>query len=711
MVSTRNVATNFVCTFAVLLPLCCACLDPLRPDQHRTHDARTTAQVFRVACCANQISGQCLSLEKGSRSLYLRFLQHTIMRTGMTVTPTTTASVPPSRNSILDRQLFLCQNAMTGEILPNRWTLRQICRMLCPPSSNTNPTEETTATTLSPDGATLSAPLTQDANSSSSNRFISPQSQLLAIEMDGTYSAAGWKPPSEIDILREAASLWFYQSTPSSSNEQSSGAAKGPISCRALSALLEQNLLPLMEETRVYSDVTSVWDPISRLSNLRMALDAFRVPVLLTTTPTEESSGEQNALSSSEIAFPSENEMQRSDTQKNISKDAIRDELEAFLVSTERNLSTEIRRATNDDEDDGENDNDNAESYESDGGTVYVKDAQTGQWVTKRNNSATSSKLLQSNRDDGKQLKPGSSGPSNIQRKRKRPKFSAKNAKCWVYITGLPTDCTADELQQVFSKAGIIDLDPESQLPKIKIYRHRDGSNKGQAKGDASICYARPESVGLAIALLDDSELRPSAILQSNGTDCLRMKVQPAKFEQHGEKFDSSHAAVRVSNAKRQVAKMAAIQAMDWDDGEVNGRISGGRKGLRIVVLKHLFDPNVEMMDDARLQSLEDKLRSTCTTLGEVEKITVFARNPDGVVVVKFATPGAASEAVKYFNGREWNGQSRLLRSHYWDGVTDFTIRDEAKEEMEMERRHEEFGDWLEEQELPEELRLKNTEE
>jgi hypothetical protein len=43
----------------------------------------------------------------------------------------------------------------------------------------------------------------------------------------------------------------------------------------------------------------------------------------------------------------------------------------------------------------------------------------------------------------------------------------------------------------------------------------------------------------------------------------------------------------------------------------------------------------------------------------------------------------------------------------YWDGVTDYTCRDEVTEKKEAEKRLDEFGDWLENQDLPEEFQLK----
>lgn len=137
-------------------------------------------------------------------------------------------------------------------------------------------------------------------------------------------------------------------------------------------------------------------------------------------------------------------------------------------------------------------------------------------------------------------------------------------------------------------------MDPETQKPKIKLYRHKDvgvaavrdetGSptNPGALKGDASICYARPESVELALQILDENLFRDGATLS----------VQCAKFEQYGDGEAGGGEGRRrmVSDAKQKVARLAALQAVGWDERE-NGRIAGGLKGLRIVVLLNIFDP------------------------------------------------------------------------------------------------------------------------
>ncbi len=158
----------------------------------------------------------------------------------------------------------------------------------------------------------------------------------------------------------------------------------------------------------------------------------------------------------------------------------------------------------------------------------------------------------------------------------------------------------------------------------------------------------------------------------------------------------------KVAEAKRKVAKLAAKQAIGWDEGD-NGRITGGLKGLRIVVLKHLFTPSTLQSDDTILDQLEKQIRKQCSELGDVEKITVFSKNPQGVILVKFVQPAAATEAVKLYNGRKW-GQNKIDAS-YWDGITDFTVHDDEADDT--EQRVEAFGQWLENQELPEEFKLK----
>jgi hypothetical protein len=209
--------------------------------------------------------------------------------------------------------------------------------------------------------------------------------------------------------------------------------------------------------------------------------------------------------------------------------------------------------------------------------------------------------------------------------------------------------------------------------------------------------------VELAISILDESPFR-SSTKESNPI----ISVQRAKFEQHSDVGRGKQPKKTiVSAAQRRVARLAALQAVGWDDGD-NGRITGGLKGLRIIVLKKMFDPHADFTnetEDEFLHQLETRVRTECETWGNVEKITVFSKTAQGIMVVKFAQPSAASTAVKEWNGRLHHG--RTVESTFWDGVTDFTIRDTEQEEKEMESRHDEFGKWLDTQDdLPDEFKL-----
>jgi HIV Tat-specific factor 1 len=104
---------------------------------------------------------------------------------------------------------------------------------------------------------------------------------------------------------------------------------------------------------------------------------------------------------------------------------------------------------------------------------------------------------------------------------------------------------------------------------------------------------------------------------------------------------------------------------------------------------------------------LEEDIATECSKCGTIEKITVFSGNIRGIVIVKFKTSFDAQECIQLMDGRYFGG--RKIRCYYWDQVTDYTVRDFAKEEKKEAERIEEFGAWLEGQteELPEELQLR----
>ena len=583
----------------------------------------------------------------------------------------TTASAAGSPPVSLDTP-FIYQNRQNGQLSSAPLTARQLCRILCP------------------------------AAGSSSTSIITPQTLLLGFDpATNTYDPIGWRCASSIPVLREACASWYYES-------KGGGGVKGSVSTRVLADLLNGtndagDEDKIDEKTRIFPADSSndssggdgKWTSIQDLSNLQLVMEALTETKFMPTNWPANDDDDKNMEQVAKMTYDVGENDEGSQEDSEITQQKVQDDLEAFLSSTDH-LAPHAGAAV----DDGESDIEEY-SYESDGGTRYVRDSHTGNWV---HEALAPKKEKNNEKKDAVSSSTSKAGaiPATKKRKRNKPKFSAKNARNWIYVTGLPKDTNEEEVATYFLKAGIIDLDPETQKPKVKLYRHKKGKNgdqSGALKGDASICYARPESVELALQILDENLFRDGATLS----------VQRAKFEQSGTFDDDNKKGGRrmISEAKRKVARLAALQAVGWDEGE-NGRIAGGLKGLRIVVLMNMFDPRELENDknDEKLQKLEKEVHAECEEIGVVEKITVFSKHPAGVMIVKFTQPTAASDAVNTFNGKvRENG--RKVEASYWDGVTDYTCRDMEKEEKETEKRLDEFGDWLENQALPDEFKLK----
>lgn len=96
-----------------------------------------------------------------------------------------------------------------------------------------------------------------------------------------------------------------------------------------------------------------------------------------------------------------------------------------------------------------------------------------------------------------------------------------------MFVTSIPLDVKFDEIRDTFSKCGVIAEEIDSGNPRIKMYNDDDG----KFKGEALIVYFRPESVNLAIQMLDDSDFR----LGERGPNG-PMRVQAADFSFKSQK-------------------------------------------------------------------------------------------------------------------------------------------------------------------------------
>ena len=120
----------------------------------------------------------------------------------------------------------------------------------------------------------------------------------------------------------------------------------------------------------------------------------------------------------------------------------------------------------------------------------------------------------------------------------------------------------------------------DSGESRIKMYE----DDKGQFKGDALIVYFRPESVDLAIQMLDDTEFR----LGSQGPNG-NMRVQAADFS-----YKAQQEAPPKKNKRDQSKIIKKTQKMnnklaDWDDDDPQQLTETSSKWDKVVILKHMF--------------------------------------------------------------------------------------------------------------------------
>ncbi|XP_072178830.1 17S U2 SnRNP complex component HTATSF1-like [Diadema setosum] len=103
--------------------------------------------------------------------------------------------------------------------------------------------------------------------------------------------------------------------------------------------------------------------------------------------------------------------------------------------------------------------------------------------------------------------------------------------------------------------------------------------------------------------------------------------------------------------------------------------------------------------DATLITEIKDDLQSECSRFGEVKKVLIFDRHPDGVASVKFKDAENADTCIKALNGR-WFAK-RQLEVQAWDGKTDYKIEETDKE---RDERLKKWQDFLEEDEEKEDV-------
>lgn len=230
-----------------------------------------------------------------------------------------------------------------------------------------------------------------------------------------------------------------------------------------------------------------------------------------------------------------------------------------------------------------------------------------------------------------------------------------------VYVSNLPLDMTEEEFVALVSKCGLVTRDIRTQKLKAKLYVEPDGSNKGDGLCD----YIKMESVELALSILDGMDVRGK-----------RISVTRAKFQMRGD-YDPKLKPRKKQKREKEKERKLKEKLFDWRPDRMRGE--RGRHE-RIVVVRNLFAPATFEVHVERLLEYQQRLRDECKKCGQVRRVVVYDRHPEGVAQVTMGDPEEADLVIQLLHGRQFG--ERKLTAETWDGKTRFRM-DETKEDAE----------------------------
>lgn len=246
-----------------------------------------------------------------------------------------------------------------------------------------------------------------------------------------------------------------------------------------------------------------------------------------------------------------------------------------------------------------------------------------------------------------------------------------KNTK--VYVSNLPLDLTEEEFVDLMQKCGLVERDPSSQKMKVKLYRDKE---QDCFKGDALCTYIKIESVDLALKLLDGSDFKGNKI-----------RVERAHFQMKGT---YNPALKPKKKKKKELEKIKKMQQklFDWRPEKFIGERS---KHEKVVIVKNLFHPSDFDNDVQLILDYQQDLREECSKCGEVRKVVIYDRHPEGVAQISMKEPEQADAVIQLINGR-WFGK-RQITAETWDGRTKYRI---AETDAALNQRINKWDEFLE---------------
>ncbi|KAF2771711.1 hypothetical protein EJ03DRAFT_388137 [Teratosphaeria nubilosa] len=288
----------------------------------------------------------------------------------------------------------------------------------------------------------------------------------------------------------------------------------------------------------------------------------------------------------------------------------------------------------------------------------------------------------------------GDSGNASKAAKKQKPEQPPKNKA--VFITSLPEDTNKEEIKKTFDRYGVIAESLDGNVPRIKLYYDENG----KFKGEALVVYFRPESVDLAITMLDGVDFRMGQTLPTGP-----MRVVPAdqSFKsQKDQPLADEQAKKKGTTANRDRQKaMKKNEEMnrklaDWDDDDPQAIPNTSSRHDKVVVIKHMFTLKSLADEPEAIMDIKEDIREDGEKYGQITNVVVYDKEDDGVVTVRFSDATAAKDYAKATNGRAYDG--RWLKASIADGSERYKKSskydlDDADEEARLQKYREELDE------------------
>jgi HIV Tat-specific factor 1 len=243
---------------------------------------------------------------------------------------------------------------------------------------------------------------------------------------------------------------------------------------------------------------------------------------------------------------------------------------------------------------------------------------------------------------------------ANTAQVTKKPKTMENKA---IWISNLPPYTTKQELEDEFCRFGIIDKGADGDA-RINLYTDKE---TGEFNGTAMIKYFKKESIALAINMMDDYYLRPGDT--SHGT----IKVQEADLNYKKEK-DGDTVASKLTRKDRKASEKNRAdlnrKLAEWSDNEeevAQAFAPKKNKWAKVVIIKGAFTFEDLEEDDAAYLEIKEDMREAAEKFGDVTNCTLYDKEKDGYVTVRFKEFEPAEKFVEAFQGKGYSKRKLQL--------------------------------------------------